>query len=278
MTSGEGLDKVYGGNIHFTWSGTELETLPAISGGWDLFKKGDKTSPNFDDPRLIKNLTMWYEMQNVHKSVISLPVLKAEQISTRMPFAEGRAAMLLSNWWSLAWFKNARFGSAEGNKLMQFNLDLVNIPRWDRSTPTNLNATDLNYYYAVPKTAKNPREGALFARFTITDMMHKLGALSSYRHVDVDEFKAVFNKYIAEDGTEYDAGYSSEIIEKILARDIIPISAYYKIDKGFYPEGSAVLNIVYEQERELLYSDQQTLEETISHLQEREKDELKKLQ
>ncbi len=276
LTHGKGAEKVYGANVHLTW-GYDLETLPAQAAGWKAFKDGDKTMPAFDDPRLVKSMEMWNRMQNVDETAIKLSTFKVEQIGSRMPFAQGDAAMLLSNWWSLAWFKNAKFGSAEGDQILDFNLGIVNLPRTDKDAPNNLNATDLNWYFAVPRTAESPKEGALLARFIITEMWSKMGVLSSYRHQNFSDFKEVFNKYTDADGNVHDAAYSDELVTKIMGNTTVPISAYYNVDPGFYPEGFSVLKNIYDQERELYYSGQQSIKETIDALQERGISELKML-
>ncbi len=273
LTTGEGADKVYGANVHLTW-GYGIETLPAQMAGWTPFKDGNKDAANLDDPRLEASLAMWNRMQNVDESAISLSTFKAEQIGSRMPFARGEAAMLLSNWWSASWFISAKYGSAEGDAILNFDMGIANIPRPDVSVPNNLNATDMDYYYAVPVTAENPRGGALLARFIITDMWPKMGILSSYRYEDLAEFKESFTAYTDTDGNKHVMDYSDEIVTKIMGNWTQPISAYYKHGTGLNPEGLSVMMDIYDQERELYYLGEQGLDETLSRMQQRAQEEL----
>lgn len=106
-------DGVYGANVHLTW-GYDIETLPAKMAGWTPFANGDIYKANMTDKRLKDALEMWYRMQRVDKSAIQLSTFKTEQIGSRVPFAKGQAAMLLSNWWSATWMMNAKFGTADG--------------------------------------------------------------------------------------------------------------------------------------------------------------------
>ncbi len=271
LTKGSGAEKIYGVNVHFRW-GYGIETLPAQMAGWVPFKN-DNTA-NLDDPRIKSALKMWDRMQNKDKSAISLATFKAEQIGSRMPFAEGDAAMLLSNWWSASWFINAKFGSAEGDKLLNFDFDVVNIPRPDSSVPDNLNATDLDWYYAVPVTAENPKGGALLARFIITDMHTKFGTLTSYKHQDLNEFKETFTKYIDSEGVEHVMNYSDDFVMKVMGNWTESIATYYKNKDLINPEGLGVIKDIYNQERELYYLGEQTLDETVKRMQERAQAEL----
>ncbi|MDY0290183.1 MAG: extracellular solute-binding protein [Sphaerochaeta sp.] len=276
MTKGTGANKTYGANIHFTW-GFDIDTLPAQMAGWSPFKNGDKNTPNMDDPRLKNALLMWNRMQNIDKTAISLQTFKAEQIGSRMPFAKGQSSMLLSNWWSASWFVSSKFGSAEGDKILNFNLGVANIPRPDASVPNNLNATDLDYYFAVPRTTKNAKGGALLARFMITDMWPKFGTLSSYRYEDLVEFKKNFVTYKDSAGTMHTMNYSDEIVTKVMGGWTQPISAYYNFDNKINPQGLAVMKDIYDQERQLYFLGEQSIDATLAAMQKRAQAELKSL-
>lgn len=269
-------DKVHGANIHLTW-GYDIDTLPAQMAGWSPFKNNDPNTANFDDPRLKEALAMWHRMQNIDKSAISLGTFKAEQIGSRFPFALGQASMLLSNWWSASWFVNSKFGSADGDKILNFNIGVVNLPRPNKSVPNNLNATDLDYYFAVPSTAKNPEGGALLARFMICEMWSKLGTLSSYRHQDLEEFKSKFVTFVDKDEVVYTMDYSDEFVEKVMGGWTQPISSYYNFDNMINPQGLAAMKTVFNQERELLYLNQQSLDATVADMQKRAQAELNSL-
>ncbi|NQT58892.1 MAG: extracellular solute-binding protein [Bacteroidetes bacterium] len=273
LTIGTGAEKVYGANIHLTW-GYDIDTLPAQMAGWTPFTDGNMDTANMNDPRLADALAMWNRMQNVDESAISLATFKAEQIGSRMPFAAGDAAMLLSNWWSASWFISAKYGSAEGDAILDFDLGIANIPRPNASLPNNMNATDLDYYYAVPNTAENPKGGALLARFIITDMWPKMGVLSSYRYEDMDEFKKSFTTFVDADGAKHVMDYSDEIVTRVMGNWTQPISAYYGFDKTVNPLGLSVVKDIYNQERELFYLGEQNLAETVAAMQERAQDEL----
>jgi len=269
-------DKIYGANIHLTW-GYDIDTLPAQMAGWSPFKNGDPNTANFDDPRLKDALSMWNRMQNVDKSAISLGTFKAEQIGSRFPFALGQASMLLSNWWSASWFINSKFGSADGDKILNFKVGVANIPRPNASVPNNMNATDLDYYFAVPSTAKNPKGGALLARFMICEMWSKLGTLSSYRYQDLEEFKKNFVTFTDKAGVKHTMDYSDEFVKKVMGGWTQPISAYYNINNQINPKGLAVMKDIFGQERELLYLGQQSLDATVAAMQKRAQAELNTL-
>lgn len=275
LTTGSGSSKVYGANVHFTW-GYDIETLPAQMEGWTPFKDAKETQPNFDDPRIKKALERWNRMQNVDKSAIALQTFKAEQIGSRIPFAKGQAAMLLSNWWSGAWFVSSKFGSADGATMLNFNLGVVNLPRPSAKVPNNLNATDLDYYFTVPTTAKNPKGGTLLARFIITDEEAKLGTLSSYKRQDVATFKDTFAIYVDKSGAKFDMKYSDKFVEKVMGNWTLPITSYYKTPVTKNPVGLGVLKDIFTQERELYYLGEQDIDKTISKMQSRAADELKK--
>jgi len=276
LTKGSGANKVYGANIHLTW-GYDIDTLPAQMAGWTPFKNGDPNVANLDDPLLGDALARWNRMQNVDKTAISLATFKAEQIGSRMPFAKGEAAMLLSNWWSAYWFISSKFGSADGDSVMNFDLGVVNLPRPDASVPNNLNATDLDYYFAVPNTAKNPKGGALLARFMITEMWSKFGTLSSYRYQDLEEFKKSFNTFTDSDGVKHNMGYSDELVSKVMGGWTQPISAYYGNDSQLNPAGLAIMKDIFNQERELYYLGEQTLDTTLQRMQRRAQEEINRL-
>lgn len=273
LTKGTGSKKIHGANIHLTW-GYDIDTLPAQMAGWSPFKNGNPNVANMDDQRLKDALAMWNRMQNVDKSAISLATFKAEQINSRMPFAKGQAAMLLSNWWSASWFINSRFGSAEGPSILNFPVGVVNIPRPDDSVPNNLNATDLDYYFAVPITAENPEGGALLARFLVTEMWSKLGTLSSYRYQDLEEFKKNFVSYTDDSGVMHTMDYSDEFVAKVMGGWTQPISSYYHIDTVIHPQGLAVIKDIFDQERELYYLGEQDLNATAAAMQKRAQAEL----
>ncbi len=274
LTTGAGAKKIYGANIHMTW-GYDLDTLPAQMAGWFPFKDEKQTVPNMDDPRLANALALWNRLQNVDKTAISLSTFKAEQIASRMPFAKGQAAMLLSNWWTASWFISSKFGSAEGSSLLNFKLGVANIPRPDKNVPNNLNATDLDYYFTVPNTAKNPKGGALLARFIITDMWSKLGTLSSYRKQDLKLFKESFGTYVDTNGKVFDMNYPDEIVEKVMGNWTVPINIQYKNPRIVNPVGLAVLKDIFNQERELYYLGEQDLAKTVSRMQSRALAEMK---
>ncbi len=276
LTKGTGSDKVYGANIHLSW-GYDIDTLPAQMAGWSPFKNGDRNVANMDDPRLKDAIAMWNRMQNVDQSAISLATFKAEQLGPRIPFAKGQAAMLLSNWWSASWFISAKFGSAEGSQILNFNLGVANLPRPNTSVPNNLNATDLDWYFAVPNTAKNPRGGALLARFMITEMWSKFGTLSSYRHQDLDAFKANFTAYTNAAGEKFEMDYSEELVAKIMGGWTQPISAYYGLNNQINPMGLTVIKDIFKQERELYYLGEQSIDATIRAMQTRAQAELNRL-
>ncbi|MCK9328598.1 MAG: extracellular solute-binding protein [Candidatus Cloacimonetes bacterium] len=271
LTTGTGASKVYGANVHMSW-GYDIDTLPAQMLGWTPFK--DANTANMDDPRLKSALELWNRMQNVDQTIISLATFQAEQIGGRMPFSKGQAAMLLSNWWSATWFLNNKFGSTDGDKLLNFNIGVVNIPRGDKNTPNNLNSTDLDYYFAVPNTAKNPEGGALLSRFMICEEWSKFGTLSSYRHQDVDEFMQKFVYYVDKDGAKHSLGYDEEFVTKVMGGWTQPISTYYGIDSMINPEGLAVIKDIFDQERELYYFGEQTIDQTIKAMQTRSQAEL----
>jgi multiple sugar transport system substrate-binding protein len=265
---------VFGANVHFTW-GYDIETLPARMNGWSPFTDGNYNQANMMDPRLKDSLEMWNRMQTIEKSAISLSTFKAEQIGSRMPFAKGQAAMLLSNWWSASWFINSKFGSSEGDTLMNFNMGAVNVPRPDASVPNNLNSTELDWYFAVPATAENPKGGALLARFMICEMWSKLGTLSSYKYQDLDEFMKKFVTYEDKNtGKVYTMNYSPEFVKKIMGGWTQPISTYYGFDSQANPEGLAMVKDIYDQERELYYNGEQDIDTTMAAMQKRIQAEL----
>ncbi|GEM_PF-1882811 len=273
LTKGTGSNKIYGANIHLTW-GYDIDTLPAQMAGWSPFKDGNKNVANMDDPRLKDALALWNRLQNIDQTAISLATFKAEQLNSRMPFAKGQAAMLLSNWWSASWFVSSKFGSAEGSQILNFNLGVANLPRPNTSVPNNLNSTDLDYYFAVPRTAQNAKGGALLARFMITEMWSKFGTLSSYRHQDLEAFKANFNTYKDAAGVKYDMGYSAELVAKVMGGWTQPISTYYGIDTKINPVGLATIKTIFGQERELYFLGQQSLDATVAAMQKRAQAEL----
>jgi ABC-type glycerol-3-phosphate transport system substrate-binding protein len=265
---------VIGANVHFTF-GYDIETLPARMAGWSPFADDAHYEANMTDPRLKESLEMWNRMQNEDKSAISLSTFKAEQIGSRMPFAKGQAAMLLSNWWSATWFINSKFGSTEGDSLMNFDMGVANIPRPDESIPNNLNSTELDWYFAVPFTSDNPKGGALLARFMICEMWSKLGTLSSYRYQDLDEFMKKFVTFEDKDsGKTYTMDYTPEFVKKIMGGWAQPISTYYEFDSQANPEGLALVKDIYDQERELYYNGEQDLDTTVSTMQQRIQAEL----
>ncbi|MCK9287700.1 MAG: extracellular solute-binding protein [Sphaerochaetaceae bacterium] len=268
LTKGDGANKIYGANIHLTW-GYDIDTLPAQMAGWTPFKDGNPKVANMTDQRLKDALAMWHRMQNVDKSAISLATFKAEQIASRMPFAQGDAAMLLSNWWSASWFISSRFGSAEGAKILDFNVGVVNLPRPNASVPNNLNATDLDYYFAVPITSKNPKGGALLARFMVTEMWSKLGTLSSYRHQDLEAFKKNFVTFTDTSGTVHTMNYSDDFVQKVMGGWTVPITSYYNIDTKLNPTGLNLIKDIFGQERELYYLGEQDLNATVAAMQKR---------
>jgi hypothetical protein len=228
-----------------------------------------------DDPRLAKALSLLNRLQNVDKTAISLATFKAEQIASRMPFARGQAAMLLSNWWTASWFISSKFGSAEGASLLNFKLGVANVPRPDKTVPANMNATDLDYYFAVPNTAKNPKGGALLARFIITDMWSKMGTLSSYRKQDLKAFKESFGTYIDASGKVFDMNYPDDLVEKVMGNWTVPINIHFKNPKIVNPVGLAVLKDIFNQERELYYLGEQDLAKTVARMQSRALAEMK---
>ncbi len=267
-------DGVYGANVHLTW-GYDIETLPAKMAGWTPFANGDIYKANMTDKRLKDALEMWYRMQRVDKSAIQLSTFKTEQIGSRVPFAKGQAAMLLSNWWSATWMMNAKFGTADGKNMMNFKIGVVNIPRPNTKVPNNLNSTELDWYFAVPTTAKNPKGGALLAMFMITEEWPKLGTLSSYRHEDLNVFMKKFVTYKAKDGTLHTmTAYDAEFVKTVMGGWTEPITAYYKTDARANPEGLAQANEIYGQERELYYNGEQDIEKTIASMQKRLQAEL----
>jgi len=276
LTKGEGANKIYGANIHLTW-GYDIDTLPAQMAGWTPFKDGNPKVANMTDQRLKDALAMWNRLQNVDKTAISLATFKAEQIASRMPFARGQAAMLLSNWWSASWFINSRFGSAEGKDILNFNIGVANLPRPNTTVPNNLNATDLDYYFAVPITAKNPKGGALLARFMITEMWSKLGTLSSYRHQDLVAFKQNFVTYTDKDGKKYTMNYSDEFVSKVMGGWTLPITTYYKVNTTLNPTGLNMIKDIFGQERELYYLGEQSLDATVAAMQKRAQEALDSL-
>lgn len=267
-------DGIFGADVHLTW-GYDIETLPARMEGWVPFADGDVFKANMTDQRLKDTLAMWHRMQNVDKSAISLSTFKTEQIGGRMPFAKGQAAMLLSNWWSATWMMNSKFGSADGQNMMNFRIGVVNIPRPSDKVPNNLNSTELDWYFAVPTTAKNPRGGALLAMFMITEMWPKLGTLSSYRHEDVDVFMQKFVTYIDKGGqTHTMEAYDADFVKTVMGGWTQPITAYYNVDPQANPEGLAQVMQIYDQERELYYNGEQSLDATIASMQKRIQAEL----
>lgn len=274
LTTGSGSKKIYGANIHLTW-GYDIDTLPAQMAGWFPFKDEKQTVPNLDDPKLEKALALWNRLQNIDKTAMALSTFKAEQIGSRVPFAKGQAAMLLSNWWSASWFINSKFGSAEGASMLNFKLGVANVPRPDKSVPANLNATDLDYYFAVPRTSKNAKGGALLARFMITDMWSKLGTLSSYRKQDLKTFKASFDTYIDASGKKFDMGYPDELVEKVMGNWTVPINIHFRNPRILNPVGLAVIKDIFNQERELYYLGEQDLAKTVSRMQSRALAEMK---
>jgi ABC-type sugar transport system, periplasmic component len=275
LTKGEGANKVYGANVHLTW-GYDIDTLPAQQEGWTLFKDAKETVPNYDDPRIKSSLELWNRMQNVDKTAIKFSTFKTEQIGSRIPFAKGQAAMLLSNWWSAYWFISSKYGSPEGASMLNFNIGVVNLPRPSAKVPNNLNATDYDYYFTVPTTAKNPKGGALLARFLITEEWSKFGTLSSYKKQDLAEFKKNFCTYVAKDGKNYTMDFSDQLVTKIMGNWTTPISVYYNLPKTKNPVGTSLLKDVFNQERELYYLGEQDLDKTISRMQSRGAEELSK--
>lgn len=275
LTKGDGANKVFGANVHMTW-GFDIDAMPALQQGWTLFKDAKETVPNFDDPRIKQALELWNRMQNVDKTAIKLSTFKAEQIGGRVPFAKGQAAMLLSNWWSGSWLVSSKFGSPEGTSMVNFPVGVVNVPRPNAKIPNNLNATDLDYYFAVPKTAKNPKGGALLARFLVTDVWPKFGTLSSYKKEDITEFKKNFGTYRDKSGKVFDMNYTDQFVAKIMGNWTTPISVYYKQSKTKNPVGTSLLKDIFNQERELYYLGEQDIDKTMARLQSRGAEELKK--
>ena len=159
--------------------------------------------------------------------------------------------------------------------MLNFKLGVVNVPRPDKNVPSNLNATDLDYYFAVPKTAKNPKGGALLARFMITEMWSKLGTLSSYRKQDLKLFKESFGTFIDSTGKKFDMNYPDELVEKVMGNWTVPINIHFKNPKIVNPVGLAVLKDIFNQERELYYLGEQDLAKTIARMQSRALAEMK---
>lgn len=274
LTTGSGKEKVYGANVHWTWGGFDIEALPALQQGWTPFKDDNPKQANMNDPRLGSALEMWNRMQNVDKTAVALATFKAEQITARVPFSKGQAAMLLSNWWSAQWLINAKFGSADGVNVLNFKIGVVNVPRASKSIPNNLNLTDLDWYFTVPKTAKTPEGGALLARFMITEMWPKFGTLSSYLKEDMVEFKKNFTSFVGTDGKISTVDYPDEFVNKVMGNWAQPISAYYNQKKDVNPVGLGMIKTIYDQEHELFYLGQQDLAKTLDSLQKRAMAEL----
>ena len=158
--------------------------------------------------------------------------------------------------------------------MVNFNIGVVNIPRPNTEVPNNLNSTELDYYFAVPTTAKNPEGGALLAMFMITEVWPKLGTLSSYRHEDLDVFMKKFVTYKAKDGTQHTMdAYDADFVKTVMGGWTQPISAYYNTPRENL-EALVQVADIYKQERELYYNGEQDLNKTIAAMQKRIQAEL----
>ena len=125
LTKGEGTDKVFGVALP-DW--TQTWSAPASQAGVS-YVKADGT-PNLDAPEFLNFLKMRLEMQEVDKSILSVPEIKTTKVHYSKAFSTGKYAMLLTGEWGIGQIKS----NLEGKYTFKYDLQVLPHPKGTKPT------------------------------------------------------------------------------------------------------------------------------------------------
>jgi multiple sugar transport system substrate-binding protein len=267
--------EISGLSYPFTWE--DLVYAPAVQAGWKMVvEKDGKAVPNFDDPIFRKNMEFMYNISTVEKLCPDIARQKSEKLNRRIYFYEKKAPMLVDGWYTLVHLNMYRFDT-EGAKPVDFEIGVMDMPRFDENSSTEVTQAELYSAFMIPKTAKNPKGAYEFARFLSTENIDLLGGIPAYKKADLsDAIKPILN-FTTKAGVEHKDVYPEKLVRDTLTVTKQGHLIYYNHDPLLYAKYYPSLMQVFNQQYDMYLTGQVSIDDFIKILQDRGADEIRKV-
>ncbi|WP_135554964.1 ABC transporter substrate-binding protein [Paenibacillus cymbidii] len=264
LTKGDGANKVYGySQNHYLPS---ITLNPIQHDGWSMMK--DAFSPNYADPRVKQILTSYKALFDGGYAP-SLAQYKLEKLDNRILFAQGKAAMIVSNWWAPVYWNQLKYNNGTlGDDALKFKYGVTFLPKLSASAPAKTSNVTAGYGFAVNAKTKYPKEAYQFVKFMTTEIFDIIGSIPSYKKADPAKFNDIYNKFIDSKGAKHDNVYPQELVDTI-KKVFVETKAVSSISPPPVADASAQTAIgdLFNREGELYYLGKTGIDDFINKMQ-----------
>lgn len=269
LTQGQGNDKVWGLML-----GDSLSL--ANNAGWTWLK--DQYTPNVNDPRMKKTLELNKDLFDSGASPSTIQV-EQEKLSSRLLFAQGKVAMITTDWWAPVFWSIQRYNNGTmGDEALKFNYDVTYLPRYDTAGKPKLYDVMGDWGYVVNAKTKHPKESYLFAKFLSTEIFDILGVIPAYNKSDENLFDNIYNVFIDKNKVKHTDLFPKEFVDKM--KQIIDQTVPLSTEFDSFPMDSAVLTSthdIYNREIDQYYLGKIGIDEVLAKIQTQAEKEAAKL-
>lgn len=224
LQEGTGSDKVWG------YIGKN-PLQPALNAGWSWMK--DVLSPSIADARVRKSLELHKELFDSGASPSYLQ-LRLDKLKASVIFAEGKAAMMVENWWPQVFWSMQKYnsGTLEPDE-PGFRYDITFLPRYDETSTPKRQEVLPGWGYSVNARTKHPLEAYMFAKFLSTEIPDLNGHIPADKTADMSLYNQIFNTFIDKNNVTHTGLYPESYLRKLkrVMEETVPIEREAPPDK-----------------------------------------------
>lgn len=239
---------------------------PAFNAGWSWMEAVRSTS--FADVRVRKSLELHKELFDSGASPSYLQ-LRLDKLKASVLFAEGKAAMMVDNWWPPVFWSMQKYNNSTLEPdAPGFRYDITFLPRYDGTSTLKRQEVLPGWGYAVNARTKHPLEAYMFAKFLTTEIPDLIGYVPADKTADMPLYNQIFNTFIDKNNVKHTELYPEAFLRKLkdVMEETVPLEAGAPPDKT----GAQLLTAmkeVFNREADRYFSGMITVEELLELVQ-----------